>query len=34
MVKTIGADEIAAERPPAQLGSLEDTTIVFAPGAC
>lgn len=32
MVKTIGADEIAAELPPAQLGSLGNTTIVFAPG--
>ena len=32
MVKTIGADEISAELPPAQLGSLGNTTIVFAPG--
>lgn len=31
-METIGADEIAAELPPAQLGSLGNTTIVFAPG--
>lgn len=32
MVKTIAADEVAAELPPPQLGSLGNTTIVFAPG--
>lgn len=32
MVKTIAADEVAAELPPAQPGPLGNTTIVFAPG--
>lgn len=32
MIKTMGADEVAAELPPAQVGSLGATTVVFAPG--